>query len=79
MPGAETFRASAEAYDLHVGRYGPQLAEALVGFAGVEPGMRALDVGCGPGALTAALVAWLGAPNVDAVDPSEPPRPTRVL
>ncbi|HEV7882648.1 MAG TPA: class I SAM-dependent methyltransferase [Solirubrobacteraceae bacterium] len=72
MPGAETFRASAEAYDRHVGRYGPQLAEALVGFAGVEPAMRALDVGCGPGALTAALVARLGAPNVDAVDPSEP-------
>jgi SAM-dependent methyltransferase len=72
MPGAETFRASAEAYDRHVGRYGPQLAEALVGFAGVEPGMRVLDVGCGPGALTAALAGRAGAPNVAAVDPSEP-------
>jgi SAM-dependent methyltransferase len=72
MPGAETFRASAEAYDRHVGRYGPPLAGALIGFAGVEPGMRALDVGCGPGALTAALAGRLGAPNVDAVDPSEP-------
>jgi SAM-dependent methyltransferase len=72
MPGAETFRASAEAYDRHVGRYGAQLAEALIGFAGVEPGMRALDVGCGPGALTAALAGRLGAANVHAVDPSEP-------
>jgi SAM-dependent methyltransferase len=72
MPGAETFRASAEAYDRHVGRYGPQLAEALIGFAGVEPGMRALDVGCGPGALTAALAGRLGARGVAAVDPSEP-------
>jgi SAM-dependent methyltransferase len=72
MPGAETFRASAEAYDRHVGRYGRQLAEALIGFAGVEPGMRVLDVGCGPGALAAALAGRVGGPHVAAVDPSEP-------
>jgi SAM-dependent methyltransferase len=72
MPGAETFRASAAAYDRHVGRYGAPLAAALIAFAGVEPGMRALDVGCGPGALTAALAERLGAANVSAVDPSEP-------
>lgn len=72
MPGAETFRASAEAYDRLVGRYGKQLASALIGFAGVEPGMRALDVGCGPGALTAALAGRLGAASVGAVDPSGP-------
>jgi SAM-dependent methyltransferase len=72
MPGAETFRASADAYDQHVGRYGPGLASALAAFAGVQPGMRALDVGCGPGALTAALVERLGAGNVSAAEPSEP-------
>ena len=72
MPGAETFRASADAYDRHVGRYGPSLAEALIAFAGIEPGMRALDVGCGPGALTAALAECLGEASVSAVDPSEP-------
>ena len=72
MPGAETFRASADAYERHVGRYGSQLASALIDFAGIEPGMRALDVGCGPGALTAALVERLGPANVSAVDPSEP-------
>lgn len=72
MPGAETFRASAEAYDRFVGRYGPPLAEALIAFARLEPGMRALDVGCGPGALTGALVQRLGALNVSAADPSEP-------
>jgi SAM-dependent methyltransferase len=72
MTGAETFRASADSYDRHIGRYGPQLAGALIEFAAVEPGMRALDVGCGPGALTTELVGRLGAANVSAADPSEP-------
>ena len=72
MPGAETFRASADAYNRFVGRYGPELATALIDFAGVEPGMRTLDVGCGPGALAAALVERLGAARVSAVDPSAP-------
>lgn len=34
--------------------------------------MRALDVGCGPGALTGALVERLGVDSVAAADPSEP-------
>ncbi len=72
MPGAETFRTSADAYDRFVGRYGHALATALIGFAGVEPGMRAIDVGCGPGALSLGLVDRLGAARVSAADPSAP-------
>jgi SAM-dependent methyltransferase len=72
MPGADTFRASADAYDRFVGRYGPELATALIDFAGVEPGMRTLDVGCGPGALTAALAERIGTARVSAADPSAP-------
>jgi ubiquinone/menaquinone biosynthesis C-methylase UbiE len=72
MSGAETFRASADAYDRLVGRYSPQLALALTDFARIEPGMRALDVGCGPGALASELVGRLGKENVSAADPSEP-------
>jgi ubiquinone/menaquinone biosynthesis C-methylase UbiE len=72
MPGAQTFRAPADAYDRLVGRYSPALASALIDFAGVGPGMRVLDVGCGPGALTAALTGLLGTPAVTAIDPSEP-------
>ncbi len=71
MPG-EAFFASADAYDRWVGRYGPSLAAELIGFAKVKPGMLALDVGCGPGALTTALVELLGPKSVAAVDPSEP-------
>jgi SAM-dependent methyltransferase len=72
MPGAESFRTSAQAYDRFVGRYAPQLASALIDFVGIEAGMRALDVGCGTGALTAALAERLGAENVQGADPSEP-------
>jgi SAM-dependent methyltransferase len=72
VPGAETFRVAADAYDRHVGRYGPALAARLISAAGLRPGQSALDVGCGPGALTAALAELLGADAVAAVDPSEP-------
>jgi SAM-dependent methyltransferase len=67
-----SFDVAAEAYDRFMGHYSAQLSAPLADFAGVRPGMRALDVGCGPGALTAELVARLGAENVSGVDPSEP-------
>jgi ubiquinone/menaquinone biosynthesis C-methylase UbiE len=63
--------SAAEAYDRHVGRYGSQLAAGLIDAAGVRPGQRALDVGCGPGQLTTELADLLGGKNVAAVDPSE--------
>jgi SAM-dependent methyltransferase len=64
------FDAPAEAYDRFVGRYSGALARELMAAAGVAAGQRALDVGCGPGALTSELVTVLGAGNVSAVDPS---------
>jgi SAM-dependent methyltransferase len=62
--------SSADAYDRYVGRYSPKLARELIAIAGLHPGQAALDVGCGPGALTTALVDVLGEQNVSAVDPS---------
>jgi len=50
------FAVTADAYDRFMGKYfillGPQLAD----YAGVRSGQRAIDVGCGPGALTGELV-----------------------
>ena len=54
-----------------MGKYSVQLAPQLADFAGVRAGQRVLDVGCGPGALTAELVARVGASAVAAVDASE--------
>jgi SAM-dependent methyltransferase len=67
-----TFDVAAEAYDRFMGRYSRLLAPQMADFAGVTRGRRAVDVGCGPGALTAELVDRLGADAVAAVDPSAP-------
>ena len=66
------FDVAAEAYDRFMGRYSSLLSPQMADFAGVAAGQRALDVGSGPGALTAELVPRLGAESVTAVDPSEP-------
>lgn len=68
-----SFDVAAEAYDRFMGRYSAQLSSQMADLAGVAIGQRVLDVGCGPGALTAELVTRVGAPDrVAAVDPSEP-------
>jgi len=66
------FDVAAESYDRFMGRYSLLLSPQLAEFAGVRGGQRVLDVGCGPGALTAELVLRLGPAAVSAVDPSEP-------
>jgi SAM-dependent methyltransferase len=65
-----SFAVSADAYDRFMGRYSIPLADVFADFAGVVPGNRVLDVGCGPGALTAELVRRVGDHLVAAVDPS---------
>jgi SAM-dependent methyltransferase len=66
-----SFNVSADAYLRFMGRYSEQLAVPFADLAGVRPGQRVLDVGCGPGALTAELVNRSGADAVSAVEPSE--------
>lgn len=64
------FDVGADAYGRFMGRFSEPLAALFCGWVGVAPGMRALDVGCGPGALTARLVEALGPASVRAVEPS---------
>jgi SAM-dependent methyltransferase len=70
--GARSFLASGQAYDLFMGRYSRSLSPLFADAAGVAAGQMALDVGCGPGALTGELVDRLGAGAVSAFDPSPP-------
>jgi ubiquinone/menaquinone biosynthesis C-methylase UbiE len=64
-----SFAVGADAYDRFMGRYSTPLAQ-FADLAEVVAGQRALDVGCGPGALTAELIDRLGPAAVSAVDPS---------
>ena len=64
------FVAPAEHYDRFMGRYATDLAPRFADAVGVASGMRALDVGCGPGAVTEELGERLGASCVAAIDPA---------
>lgn len=66
------FSVAAEAYDRFMGRYSNPLGPNFADLVRVSTGQRVVDVGCGPGALTAVLVERLGAEAVSAADPSEP-------
>jgi SAM-dependent methyltransferase len=65
-----SFDVTAAAYAEFMGRYSEPLAVEFAEQAGVRAGLRALDLGCGPGALTEELVARLGSECVSAIDPS---------
>ncbi len=66
-----SFAVGAGAYDRFMGRYSAPLAPLFANFAGIASQLTALDVGCGPGALTAELAARLGTASVTAVEPSD--------
>jgi len=67
-----SFDVPADAYDRFMGRFSRPLAPVFADAAGVATGQRALDVGCGPGALTGVLVERLGDRFVVGVEPSQP-------
>jgi len=69
--GAAPFGGAAESYDRFMGRYSGLLARPFADLAGVREGQRVLDVGCGPGALTAELSRRIGPDAVTAIDPAE--------
>jgi SAM-dependent methyltransferase len=67
-----SFDVPAESYARFMGRFSEPLALELLDAVNVVPGQRVLDVGCGPGALTAPLVERFGPAAVCAIEPSVP-------
>jgi len=65
-----SFDVAADAYLRFMGRYSEPLAAQFADLAGIRGGQRLLDVGCGPGALTAELAGRAGPEAVSAVEPS---------
>ena len=65
-----SFDVDPDAYARFMGRFSQPLAVDFAALLGLRHGDRALDVGCGTGALTSVLVETLGEASVAAIDPS---------
>jgi ubiquinone/menaquinone biosynthesis C-methylase UbiE len=61
----------ADAYEQLMGRWSRLLAPMLIRFAGLWDGDRVLDVGCGPGSLTFALLEAANIASVTGIDLTE--------
>jgi ubiquinone/menaquinone biosynthesis C-methylase UbiE len=71
MGEAEELFNDGKAYERRMGRWSRIAGEAFVDWLAVPKGLRWLDVGCGNGAFTEALIARCAPAAVSAIDPSE--------
>jgi SAM-dependent methyltransferase len=60
-----------DAYERYVGRWSRRVAPAFLDWLDATPGLRWLDVGCGTGALTEAILDRADPASVVGVEPSE--------
>lgn len=58
-------------YEQYVGRWSRRVAPLFLSWLNIPVGRRWLDVGCGTGALSAAIVDRCSPASVDGVEPSE--------
>ena len=58
-------------YERYVGRWSRRVAPAFLKWLAIPPGRRWLDVGCGTGALSAAILEHGAPATVTGVDPSD--------
>ncbi|MES1200277.1 MAG: methyltransferase domain-containing protein [Pseudomonadota bacterium] len=73
MTGATRYDSwsAGDSYDLFMGRWSRAIAPLFLDWLSAPPGARWLDVGCGTGALSAAIVARCAPAELCGVDPSE--------
>ena len=69
LTGTDTW-SSGERYEPYVGRWSRRVAERFVAWLDLPPGRRWLDVGCGTGALTDAVLLDAAPSSVLGIDPS---------
>jgi SAM-dependent methyltransferase len=69
-PGPGRLWAAGEVYEPYVGRWSRTVAAEFLPWLGVAPGARWLDVGCGTGALTGAILDRCAPDAVLGIDPS---------
>lgn len=69
-PVSDTFQQGAP-YERYVGRWSRRVAPLFLDWLGQPPARRWLDVGCGTGALCAAILDRCAPASVTGVEPSE--------
>ena len=69
-PARNNMWTSGAAYEQYVGRWSRQVAREFLKWVVVPPGRRWLDVGCGPGALSQAILDQAAPSAVMGIDPS---------
>jgi SAM-dependent methyltransferase len=62
---------SGDSYEKYVGRWSRRIVPAFLAWLAIPPGQRWLDVGCGTGALCAAIAENCSPAFVSGIDPSE--------
>jgi SAM-dependent methyltransferase len=63
--------AAGDSYDAYMGRWSRPIAARFLDWLAIPGGLEWLDLGCGTGALTAAIVRQCAPASVIALDPSE--------
>lgn len=64
--------ASGGSYDAYIGRWSRQIAPLFLEWIEAGPGLRWLDVGCGTGALSQAIIENCDPAELIGVEPAEP-------
>jgi SAM-dependent methyltransferase len=60
-----------DAYERYIGRWSRRVAPGFLSWLDAEPGLRWVDVGCGTGALSEAILARCSPASVVGVEPSD--------